>query len=305
MNEQTEEVAEEIIEDDQIQDEELESDDDIVLEDWQKEDDSVEEYQVDGNLHQSMKRKYKTRISNRDEELEKVKAENEALRLAQPKETPKTLTRPNRDDFTSDEEHQFAVSKYDGELSQETYNRNRLSETQLAEIQQAKQETDEAVESHYSRVDELIKDSGIKEENYKKADENFRHMFEEVIPNGGDAIADNIIERLGKGSEKVAYYLGVNNAARSKAKELFAKDKTGLTLAMYLGQQKQRLTKPIKPQSKAPDPTKGLNGDENSSITTIAESNMKKAYQKIGAGTTESYNIRKKGTAAGYDVSKW
>lgn len=299
--EETEQTTEEIVEEDQTQDDELESEEEAnIIEEWQRED-GEEDYQVDGHLHQSMKQKYKTRISKRDDKLERLESENEALRLAAGKKET-ALKRPVLDDFESDEEYEFARSKYDSDLAQETYNRNQVSERQRIEVEEAKKITDEAVEGHYSRVDALIKETGIKEENYKKADESFRMLFSDIVPDGGDIIADNIIARLGKGSEKVTYYLGVNKAAKAKAKDLLKKDKTGLALAMYLGQEKQRLTKPKQPRSNAPDPAKSISGDE---VITGSASKLKKAYDKAGPGNTESYNIKQQAKKAGVDTSKW
>jgi len=305
MTEETVEPTEELEVDEQINADELEVEQ--PEQEWMKPDESEPEaeYTVDGKLHQSMKSKLKGRVSARDEEIEKLRTENEALRLAgQQKVEPKLLTRPIENAFDTDEEYNLALSQYDGRLAQETYNRNQAQTNQEATRKQATEKLTEAIDSHYERAELLIKETGIKPENYKKADENLRRAFDTIRPKEGDLIVDQLISKLGKGSEKVAYFLGVNKPAQAKAQSLLTSDPSGMSLLVYLGEQKQRLINPTKPKSNAPDPATNLKGDVSAS-NTVAEKKLKTAYNKIGAGTTESYNIRKQAKEAGYDVSKW
>jgi hypothetical protein len=240
MTEQTVENAEEEVEVDQNLESELgENEEPVELEAWQMEEDAVEEdgYKVDGKLHQSMKSKLKGRVSDRDDRIEKLKAENEALKLASNKKVePNKLARPRENDFDTDSEYEMALSQYDGQLAQETYNRNQAQTNQETIQKQEREQLSEAVGSHYERAGKLIKESGIKEENYKKADENLRRAFDTIRPKEGDFIVDQLISKLGNGSEKVAYFLGVNKVAQAKAQSLLTSDPSGMSLLVYLGE---------------------------------------------------------------------
>jgi hypothetical protein len=109
---------------------------------------------------------------------------------------------------------------------------------------------------------------------------------------------------LGEGSEKVNYYLGRNKAALAKFQNLLMTDKTGIQAAVFLGQEKQRLTKITKPRSNAPKPATEIRGDEI--VTGAAGRYKKKYYAAHKKGDTQSaYNAKKEARAAGVDVSKW
>ena len=307
MTEQaTEETTEDSELEDQIQDDELEETEE--LEDWQKEESEdletsdQEDYKVDGKLHQSMKEKLKGRVSKRDDEIERLKAENEALKKTDEKET--VLKRPIKDDFDTDEEYGVAFDKYNDDKLEDAYKRNRLKDQQDEASRKAQANLTEAIDGHYERAAELIEKSGIKPEVYQAADATVRKAVESITPNLGDLIVDQVISILGEGSEKVIYYLGRNKAALNKFQSLLASDKSGMKAAVYLGQEKQRLTNPLKPRSKAPDPASGIKGDES---VTGAEGKFKKKYTAAHAkhDTQGAYNAKKEAKAAGVDVSKW
>jgi hypothetical protein len=74
--------------------------------------------------------------------------------------------------------------------------------------------------------------------------------------------------------------------------------------AVYLGQEKQRLTNPIKPRSNAPAPASGVKGDE---AIGGAANKFKKEYDAAAKKDhpQNMYNAKKKARAAGVDVSDW
>lgn len=280
-----------------------------IEEPWMKEEEEEEQdsddpsKQVPVGKFVSVKKKLKGQISDRDDEIERLKKENEALKLKQkPKET--ALVRPKKDDFDSDEEYEEALDTYNDSRTTETINRNRLEDQKKAERAQAQQKLTEAVDGHYERAATLIEKSGIKPEVYKAADTTVRKAVEEITPNLGDVIVDQVISILGDGSEKVLYYLGRNKAALAKFQSLLASDRSGMKAAVYLGQEKQRLTNPIKPRSNAPDPTMSIKGDEK--ITGEA-AKFKKKYDAAHAKSNlqAAYNAKKEARAAGVDVSGW
>jgi len=278
------------------------------LEPWMKEEDGEQDpddpsKQVPVGKFVSVKRKLKGQISDRDEEIEKLRRENAELAKLKPKEET-TLVRPKRIDFDTDEEFDEAFDKYSLSRTEEAINRTRHEDQQKVGQQQAQQKLVEAVDSHYERAEKLIGESGITPETYKAADTTVRAAVEAVTPNLGDMIVDQVISILGDGSEKVLYFLGRNKAALAKFQNLLATDKSGMKAAVYLGQEKQRLTKPIKPRSNAPHPATEVNGDKP---LTGAEGRYKKQYDAAhkGGSLQSAYDIKKKAKAAGVDVSTW
>ena len=251
----------------------------------------------------SVKKKLKGQISDRDEEIERLKQErDDALKLKSTE--PTVLVRPKKDDFDDDEAFEDALDKYNESRTTETINRTRLEDQKKAGQQQAQEKLTEAVDGHYERAATLIEKSGIKPEVYKAADTTVRKAVEAITPNLGDVIVDQVISILGDGSEKVIYFLGRNKAALAKFQSLLAADKSGMKAAVYLGQEKQRLTNPIRPRSNAPDPAKNIKGDVP---ITGAEARFKKKYDAAhGKNNLQSaYNAKKEAKAAGVDVSKW
>jgi len=250
-----------------------------------------------------LKKKLRGQISERDEEIERLKRENAELAKHKPKQET-VLVRPKKDDFDTDEEFDVALDKYNLNRTEETINRSRLEEQRKADQKQAHENLTEAVDGHYVRAAELIEQSGIKPEIYQAADTTVRKAVEAITPNLGDVIVDQVISILGEGSEKVIYFLGRNKAALAKFQSLLAADKSGMKAAVYLGQEKQRLTNPIKPRSNAPAPATGIKGD---APITGAEARFKKKYDAAHAKNNlqSAYNAKKEARKAGVDVSRW
>jgi len=125
-----------------------------------------------------------------------------------------------------------------------------------------------------------------------------------VNPNLGDIIVDQVISILGEGSEKVLYFLGRNKAALAKFQNLLMTDKSGMKAAVYLGQEKQRLTNPIKQRSSAPAPVTNIKGDEPLSG---AAGRFKKKYDAAHkkGDNQAAYNAKKEARAAKIDTSTW
>ena len=251
----------------------------------------------------SVKRKLRGQISERDEEIERLKRENEELAKFKPK--PETvLERPKKDDFDTDEEFYEVLDKYNLDRTEETINRTQIEEKRKREQQQAHEKLTEAVDEHYLRAADLIEKSGIKPDIYQAADTTVRKAVEAITPNLGDVIVDQVISILGDGSEKVMYFLGRNKAALAKFQSLLASDKSGMKAAVYLGQEKQRLTNPIKARSNAPDPATKIKGD---AAISGAEARFKKRYDTAHANKDNqaAYNAKKEARKAGVDVSGW
>ena len=280
----------------------------VEKEPWMEEDDGEQDpddpsKNVPVGKFVGLKKKLKGQISDRDEEIEKLKLENAKLAKLKPKEET-TLIRPKRDDFDDDEAFDEAFDTYNQSRTAEAINRTRLEDQQKLEGQQAQGTLTAAVDSHYERAETLIEKSGIKPEVYKAADTTVRQAVEAVTPTLGDVIVDQVISILGEGSEKVIYFLGRNKTALSKFQSLLMSDKSGMKAAVYLGQEKQRLTNPLKLKSTAPDPVTGIKGDM---AVTGATGRYKKKYDAAHGKSNlqDAYNTKKEAKAAGVDVSNW
>jgi len=282
-----------------------------VVEPWMEEE--TEDQTSDDDPSQSvpvgkfvgLKKKLRGQITERDDEIEKLKRENAELAKLKPK--PETaLARPKRDDFDDDELFDEAFDEYTQSRTAETINRTRLEEQKQTDQQKAHQNLTEAVDSHYLRAAELIEKRGIKPEIYQAADTTVRKAVEAIFPNQGDIIVDQIISVLGEGSEKVIPFIGRNKAALAKLQSLLVSDKSGMKAAVYLGEEKRRLLNitNLNPRSNAPNPATGIKGD---APAAGAAGRFKKKFDAADAkdNIQLAYDIKKEARAAGVDVSKW
>ena len=288
--------------------EDQDGDDEPVIEPWMQETEEEEEEQTSDDPSQnvpvkkfvSLKKELRGKISEREEEIERLKKENEELKLSAPKKNP-ALTRPKPENYDSDDEYDLAISQYDEARLQETYNRNRTKEQQTEATRQAQEAIEKAMDIHYERADDMLKTSGIAKEKYIAAAKNAKGVFSDLFGDSGEKVFDNVFSRIGKGSEKLEYFIGVNKPAQEKIKTLLKEDPLGLSLAMWLGKENQRLTNPIKPRTNAPDPAKAVNGEVN---TTGALNKYKKKYD-AAKSPQAAYDIKKAAKAAKVDTSKW
>jgi hypothetical protein len=291
------EVSEETTEDEEQETEEEESE----LEDWMKED-SEEENDEKPVKFLKAKKRLKGVIAEKDDELERLKAENEALKNKQVSK-PVELKRPDPLDFDTDEAYNAALDDYHISLYE-----SRQQQTHTVEKQkEIKRNIQAAADAHYERVETLMKESGISPEKYRSADTKLRQIVEAEFPKRGDIITDNFLGVMGDGSEKVAYYIGNNETARLKFQALLREDPLGIKAAMFLGEQKNRLnntTQPKKQKSKASPPASNASGDvKNSSREKALKKKYTEAHKK-GDGQT-AFNAKKEARKAGIDVSKW
>jgi hypothetical protein len=178
--------------------------------------------------------------------------------------------------------------------------------TTTAAQTQAAQQLDQAVDGHYQRAAKLAEESGITPELYQNADTVVRQTIESVLPKMGDIVTDNMIARLGEGSEKVMYFLGRNKTAQEKLRSSLVTDPTGISAALYLGELKSTVAAPQKRVSRARAPATQIQSDEGGSAKGEAKK-LKDSYRsahKRGQGQA-AYNAKKTAKAAGIDVSDW
>lgn len=260
------------------------------------------------STHIGVRRKLKGKISEQNDRISELEAEIARMKevtsanLASPKlDLP---ARPAIKNFNSDEEYEQALSKYEADLVEVQVSRVLATKNSTTTVETRKKALDTAVDEHYARAETLVKTSGIKPDLYKTADETVRRAVEEVRPNFGDLIVDQLISVLGDGSEKVFYYIGRNAPALETVKTLLVSDPSGMKAAIYLGQQKERLTSKITRRSGAPAPGVKTLGDKGGSGQANA---LKQKYQKAheGGKLQLAYNLKKEAKKLKIDVSTW
>jgi hypothetical protein len=272
------------------------------VEPWQREDDGKT---VPLGVLKDTRNKLKGRISERNEEIEKLKAEIEALKKKPPEmQAAGALKPPKEFDFDTDEEYQAALEEYHSKSINhrfELIEKNRRDEQRQ---RQAMENLTKSVDMHYERAAKLVSESGIDPEIYKNSDMTVRRSIETMRPNEGDIITDQLIDILGDGSEKVMYYLGRNRPALNQFMVLLSEDPAGIKAAAYLGEQKARLTVPQKRTSNARPPATKIKGD---ATTNNSAKRLLKKYQEAHkkGNVQAAYNIKKEARQAKIDVSTW
>ena len=282
--------------------------DETEVEAWMADESKQQPSDVPVSTHIRMKQKLKGRLSDKNDELEKLKEENETLKAGmtvsspQLKELPK---RPKENDFETLSEYDDALAEYDQRMVDVRFDTaNKRVEIQRTH-QVAKAKLEESVDSHYSRAAKLIQDNGIDTEVYKAADLIVREAIETLMPGKGDITTDQIISVIGEGSEKVMYFLGRNKNALNEFKSLLTEDSSGLKATLFLGQQRERLLNTKLKISKAPLPGSDIKGDSSPS-SAKASSFLKKRKAALKKDDVQAaYDIKKQAKTAGVDVSNW
>jgi hypothetical protein len=281
------------------------------MEAWMADEDDDSDSQLSDvpvSTHVRMKQKLKGRLSDKDDELETLKAENQALKagaMQTPIKAGDMPKRPVENDFDSIPEFELALTKYEDTMLQVRLDaadkRRNIKKVQDA----AKAEIVTAVESHYERAATLVDKNKIAVDVYKQADRTVREVVEAVRPGQGDIVTDFLISVVGEGSEKVMYFLGKNKKALGSFKSLLAEDSSGIKASMFLGQQKQRLLNSKQKASGARPPADSVQGDNNQS-TVQGSVLLKKRKAALKKGNVQlAYDIKKQAKSSGVDVSNW
>jgi hypothetical protein len=285
-------------------DDELEDEEEKV-ETWMTEGDQ-KPGKVPVSTHIRMKQKLKGRISDKDEELERLKAENVTLKAGTvtPPVKVERPERPREEAFDSITEYNAALDVYEDKILDIRLNRDSTVRDIQTATNVAKEDLAKAVDSHYTRASKLIQDSGISTEVYQEADSKVRQAIEAVKPGMGEVITDQIISVVGEGSEKILFFLGRNKNALNEFTNLLATDSSGLKASIFLGQQREKLLNIKQRASKAPPPGTDIGSD--TTTTSKGASFLKKRQAAIKKGNLQAaYNAKKEARKAGVDVSKW
>lgn len=290
---------------DEVAEPESEETEETEVEDWMQTD-AAEKKFTDGDIGAAKKKLRAKLESKHNDELDKLRTENEQLRSRTPE--PKQLNRPKREDFLNsddqDEAYIDALTDYKMEKAsakQATTVKEGEATRQQNDFQQA---VSQEVDQHYERAVKLSEDSGISPELYQSADLKVRQVIESIFPNAGDSTTDHLISNLGEGSEKVFYSLGVNSTKRDKFESLLRSDKTGLKAAIYLGELKSELTAPNKRRTNAPKPAAQIKGDASTTPTGNALKKKYDAAHKKG-DVSGAFKLKRAAKKEGIKTSSW
>lgn len=290
---------------DEVAEPESEETEETEVEDWMQTD-AAEKKFTDGDIGAAKKKLRAKLESKHNDELDKLRTENEQLRSRTPE--PKQLNRPKREDFRDsddqDEAYIDALTDYKiekGAAKQATTVKEQESTRQQNDFQQA---VSQEVDQHYERAVKLSEDSGISPELYQSADLKVRQVIESIFPKAGDSTTDHFISNLGEGSEKVFFSLGVNSTKRDKFESLLRSDKTGLKASMYLGELKSELTAPNKRRTNAPKPAAQIKGDASTTPTVNALKKKYDAAHKKG-DVSGAFNLKRAAKKEGIKTSSW
>ena len=301
--EEVEEIVEELVEEEVVEGEESEEDGEKEIPLFMVEDEETEPPSgtVPLGAHVKAKDKLKGKIGERDEEIERLRKENEDLKKSVKPEI-KAVKRPRVSDFDSDEEYEKAMDEWEQNSARNTYETYEQSKKQQEQAARQVAAIKESVDSHYDRAEKLVKEHSISPEVYRKADAEVRAAVATAHENA-DIVTDAFISALGEGSEKALFYVGRNKTALNEFKALLNTDKTGLRVAAFLGEVKARVQGTTKQKSRAPAPSAQLNGESASPKGAADKRKYDKAHKS--GNTQEAYNIKKNARKAGFDTSKW
>lgn len=284
-----------------------ESDEDAI-DDWMKEGEELSnnDDQFTGSDIAAAKRKLRAKLEKKhNSELEELKAELEALKAGNVQQVfkpePTVKAKPKLEDFDYDE------AQYESALSEWIENKvnsqiSAVSKSANLKTQQeaAQRKFTESIDNHYERAAVLVKDAGIDPEVYQQADAAVRTAVSEVRPQDSEIVVDQLIDKLGEGSEKVMYYLGRNRQAQELFKAKLLSDPSGFSAFGYLVELKATKTQKPVIKSKAKKPSVRIQGDAKGDTVDAFYKQYKKAK-----GVQDRLNIKFDAKKAGIDTRNW
>lgn len=308
-NNATEVIEDEVLELTESIEKDKEDEEEKKLEPWQEinKDEDEDEQPSDTVPLKTLikaKKKAKLKLLDKDTELEKLKAENESLRNkpVNINET-RTIKRPLEYEFDTEEEYHKALDNYDTQR----FNDHENKREQKKQFEKYQEKTKKAIDEHWTRAEDLIEKSGINPEHYKDSYDKVNNAMEAVAPKRGKLIVEDIISKMGKGSETVLFYLGRNEAELAKVQSKLINDPNGIELAFHLGGLNKKLNKPSKKTTRAPAPAKKLNGGVGGAVTNMSAKALKNKYDAAhkNGDIQAAYDIKKEAKSSDVDVSSW
>lgn len=168
---------------------------------------------------------------------------------------------------------------------------------QSQQTDQYRQQLEEKSTNLAKRTAKFMTENKIKPERVISAIERATSEIDSVTKVDG-ALA-HLLDSVGDGSERVAYYIGTNETAMSKIKEALAKDPNGLsTIALMT-----RMAEKLKPKhstktSKAPSPDEPLRGDGS----PVTARRLQEKYDKAST-PQEMFKLRQEAKKAGVELT--
>jgi hypothetical protein len=218
-------------------------------------------------VYKLTKQKQKTREYK--SELEELKAEIAALKSgsapqAQPKPQQQEEKYPPvpllyENGVDTPEQYQKAYQKWVADCKAVDQRNSQRSETE----NQFKRQTEEVTRKLAERVGKFAVEHKIRDDKVISAIERATSEIDGATKIDGSLAY--LLDAVGDGSERVAYYIGTNDNAMAKVKGLLQEDPTGLRASAYMA----RLVGQLKPNqrtktSKAPPPDQPIKGDGSS-----------------------------------------
>lgn len=218
--------------------------------------------------------KQKAKAREYKSELDELKAEIAALKSGQAQ--PQTQSRPQQpaqqyppvpvlyeDGIDTKEQYTQAYQRWMAECKA-VDERNSQADQQKSEY---KRQMEEMTHNLAKRLGKFATEHKIKDDRVVEAAERATSEIDGATKIEGSLAY--LLDSVGDGGERVAYYIGTNDTAMSKVKELLQQDNTGLKAVAYM----TKLAGQLKPKhssrtSKAPAPDQPLKGDKatNSAI---------------------------------------
>lgn len=160
-----------------------------------------------------------------------------------------------------------------------------------------KRQMEEMTRNLAKRVGKFASEHKIKDDRVIGAIEKATSEVDEATKIDGSLAY--LLDSVGDGGERVAYYIGTNDAAMSKVKELLQADKSGLKAIAHM----TRLAEKLKPRqakrtSKAPEPDQPLRGDGSSASAKALQDKWDKAKDP-----QEMIRLRKKARELGVKLT--
>lgn len=240
-------------------------------------------------------------------ELDQMRAELEELRNKSVVQQPSD--KPKREQFYDhdDPDEAFLEALADWRVSERIAKEQAGKQQYERQRQQLEvhQKISSSVDQHYERAAELAAASGISPELYKAADLRVREAIEGVYGDGGgEHVTNKLIARLGEGSEKVMYKLGVSPKCLAELTAKMREDPEGLQAVFYLGKLSAELSAPARKRSNTPAPATDVKGDAN---TTDLSRTLLRRYQEAHkrGDTQAAFEIRSEAKGKNINVKSW
>lgn len=218
-------------------------------------------------IHKLTKQKQKTKEAN--SEVEELRARLAALEAekTQPKPQPQSHAgQPKFPDLYDDgidgnrDKYNQAVAKYLSDMN--SFN-SRHSEAEAAQ------------QKHKEKMDRMTHDLAVKVAKFGSDNRINTDRLASALNTATDAIDSAtgipgslayMLDSVGENNDRVAFYIGTNEGARSKLIQLLQEDKNGLKANSQLTRWAEKLKpKQRKEISKAPEPDQPISGDKSAS----------------------------------------